>query len=227
MKYTVITGASSGIGYATAMAFARANKNLILIARRIDNLEKLKKEINVLNPHLSILVKQCDLAKADNAHKLYEELKSLEIETFINNAGIGDFNTVSGQNLDKIQGMIHLNIESLTILSTLFVRDYKDVEGTTLINISSVGGHSIYINNVTYCATKFYLNAFTEGLAHELKAQGSKLRAKVLAPASTDSEFAKRSLGVEDLDYRAIAKRYNTPDEMAESICWFFTTAIR
>ena len=74
--------------------------------------------------------------------------------------------------------MLHLNIEALTILSSLFVRDYENVEGTQLINVSSGGGYTIVADAVTYCATKFYVSAFTEGLSQELKGRGAKMQAK-------------------------------------------------
>ena len=112
--------------------------------------------------------------------------------------------------------MLRLNTEALTIFSSLFVRDYSNVEGTQIINVSSVGGHNIFNNSVTYCATKFYVNAFTEGLAHELKAQGAKMQAKVLAPASTESEFAKRSLGVDTFEYKGVVPKFLTAKQMAE-----------
>ena len=63
--------------------------------------------------------------------------------------------------------------EALTILSSLFVRDYKDVPGTQLINLSSCGGYTIVPTAVTYCATKFYVSTFTEGLAWELIESGA------------------------------------------------------
>lgn len=213
MKYTLITGASSGIGYATALAFANLGKNLIIVARRKENLEELKKEIKLINPKLDVIIKSVDLSITENVYTLYEDVKDLEIETLINNAGFGDVNPISDVNLDKIEKMLHLNIEALTILSTLFVHDYKDIEGTQLINVSSVGGRFIYINNVTYCATKFYVNAFTEGLAHELTAQGSKMKVKVLNPASTESEFARKSL---NFDYKGVIPIIHTSTQMAE-----------
>lgn len=212
MKYTLITGASSGIGYETALAFANLGKNLILVARRREQLEELQSKINNINPNLEVILKVVDLSVSKNVYELYEDIKSLELETVINNAGFGDVNPVSDINLDKIQNMLHLNIEALTILSTLFIHDYKDVEGTQLINVASVGGRFIYLNNVTYCATKFYVNAFTEGIAHELKAQGSKMQAKVLAPAATDSEFARKSLNFE---YKGEIPSIHTAKEMA------------
>lgn len=216
MKYTVITGASSGIGYETALLFASLGKNLIIVARRKENLDNLKAEIKCINPNLDIVTKVVDLYITEDVFNLYEELKCYEIETWINNAGLGDYNSVANQDLNKIIKMLHLNIDALTILSTLYVRDYKDIEGTQLINVSSIAGHSIYSNNVTYCASKFYVNAFTEGLSHELKAQGSKMQVKVLAPASTETEFGKRSLGVDNFLYKDVVKTFNTAKEMGE-----------
>ena len=70
-----------------------------------------------------------------------------------------------------------MNVEALTGFSSLFVRDFKDTEGTQLINISSCGGYTIVPNAVTYCAAKFYVSAFTEGLAWELKAAHAKMQA--------------------------------------------------
>ena len=81
--------------------------------------------------------------------------------------------------------MIHLNIEALTIFSTLFVHDYMDIQNTQLINISSCGGYIIVPTAVTYCATKFYVSTFTEGLARELESRNAKMKVKVLAPAAT------------------------------------------
>ena len=114
--------------------------------------------------------------------------------------------------------MLHVNIEALTILSSLFVRDYSMVDGTQLINVSSGGGYTIVADAVTYCATKFYVSAFTEGLSHELKEQGAKLQAKVLAPAATETEFAKRSFDIDEFQYDNVVPKFHTAKQMARSI---------
>ncbi|MGG0471482.1 SDR family NAD(P)-dependent oxidoreductase [Priestia aryabhattai] len=215
MKYTVITGASSGIGYQTALAFAERGKNLILVARREDKLEELKGEITKMNQNLDVIVKSVDLSIAENVDVFYKSLKNYELETWINNAGFGDHASVGEQNLDKIKSMLHLNIEALTILSSLFVRDYKNVEGTQIINVSSAGGYIMISDFVTYSATKFYVSAFTEGLAQELKSKGSKMQAKVLAPAVTETEFELRSLDVDEFQYEGQVPKFNTSKEVA------------
>lgn len=215
MKYTVITGASSGIGYETALAFASRGKNLILVARRKEELEKLKSEIAKINSNLDIVIITTDLSITNNVYDLYENVKDYKIETWINNAGFGNFATVGDQNLNKIETMLHLNIEALTILSSLYVRNYSNVEGSQLINVSSAGGYRIIEDSVTYCATKFYVSAFTEGLAQELKGLGAKMKAKVLAPASTETEFAKHAFGLDEFSLKGVVPKYHTAKEMA------------
>lgn len=229
MKYTVITGASSGIGYETALAFATRGKNLVIVARRQAELEELKNAALTINPELDIKIKTTDLTVTENVYELYESLKELKLETWINNAGFGNFDLIGEQKLTKIESMLHLNIEALTILSSLFVRDYADVEGTQLINISSRGGYNIISNAVTYCATKFYVSAFTEGLAQELITTGAKMRAKVLAPSATETEFAQRATDTDSFDYEKGVAKFHTSKEMAgflldlydnEKNCW-------
>lgn len=215
-KYTVITGASSGIGYETAKAFASRGKNVIIIARRLEKLHELKEDISRKFPAAEVVIKAADLTKSQNVYQLYEELKSYDLETWINNAGFGNYASVAEQSLKKIESMIHLNIEALTLFSTLFVQDYKDVEGTQLINISSCGGYIIVPTAITYCATKFYVSSFTEGLARELKNSNAKMQAKVLAPAATKTEFGKIANDVIEYDYDKHFGTYHTSEQMAE-----------
>ncbi|MCX8674647.1 SDR family NAD(P)-dependent oxidoreductase [Gilliamella sp. B3023] len=215
-RYTVITGASSGIGYATAIAFAKRNKDLIIIARRIENLESLKNQIETINPDIEVIIKVCDLTDTQSIYTLFNELRNYFIETWINNAGFGHYGSVSTQELTKIESMLHLNIEALTILSTLYVRKYHNHTNTQLINISSRGGYTIVPNAVTYCATKFYVSAFTEGLAQELIQTNAKLRAKVLAPAATQTEFGKKANNVSEYNYDKSFAKYHSADQMAE-----------
>ena len=214
-KYTVITGASSGIGYEAAKAFAERGKNLIITARRKDRLEMLKQEILGKHPDLDIVIRNADLSVPENVYQLYESLRDYEIETWINNAGFGSYDSVADQDLGKIRMMLNLNIEALTILSSMYVRGYKDIEGTQLINISSCGGYTIVPTAVTYCAAKFYVSTFTEGLAQELEEVGAKMRAKVLAPAATKTEFGMVANNVSEYDYDKSFGTYHTSRQVA------------
>ncbi len=221
-KYVLITGASSGIGMEAAKLFANRDFNLILVARRIENLNNIKNDILSSNKQIDIVNIQCDLSIAENAYKLFDEVSKYDLIALINNAGFGNFAPIADQKLDKIQSMLHLNIESLTILSTLFTNKYANAENTQLINVSSVGGYGITGNAVTYCATKFYVSAFTEGLSQELKLANAKMQAKVLAPAATETEFADVSLGTKGFDYKKSTPKFHTAKEMAEFLLQLF-----
>lgn len=225
MKYTVITGASSGIGYESALAFAAKGKNLIIVARRVEKLEELQAKIKELYPTLDVVVVESDLSVTQQAHTLYNSLKNYEIETWINNAGVGAGSMIVDQNLEKVETMLKVNIESLTILSTLYVKDYVDVEGSQLINVSSGLGYAIAVGSVAYSASKYYVSAFTEGLAKELELKGAKLKAKVLAPAITETEGLAKEFdlmvtksetnSIEDYDYLSNVPKYHTAQQVA------------
>lgn len=224
-KYVVMTGASSGIGYEAAKAFAARGKNLIVIARRQHNLETLREEILQKNPALDIVLKVTDLSVFANVYQLYAELAEYTLETWVNCAGFGNYDSVAQQDLQTIETMLQLNVAALTIFSSLFVRDYKDVAGTQLINISSAGGYTIVPTAISYCATKFYVSAFTEGLAQELKEAGAKMQAKVLAPAATKTEFGKVANHVDVYDYDKIFGTYHTSQQMAAFLLELYDSA--
>ncbi len=224
-KYTVIIGESSGIGRDMAKIFAKKGKNLILIARRKERLEELKSKILYQNNNIDIEIIPCDLSDMDAVYELYEKLGNYNLEMLINNAGIGYNGKIINQDLKKISNMIKLNIEALTILSTLFANDYKDVEGTTLVNVTSTVGYGVTSKAPSYSATKFYVSAFTEALYWELKESGAKMRVKLLAPAMTFTEFLANALGksreeAENINSmvagNAGKKQGNTSEEIAE-----------
>ncbi|MGX7244231.1 SDR family NAD(P)-dependent oxidoreductase [Enterococcus quebecensis] len=216
MKYTAITGASSGIGLETAKAFSKMGKNLILIARREDRLTTLKEEILSEHPNRDIIIKTTDLSQRETVLAMYNDLKIYDIETWINNAGFGYYHSVSDQDLAKVSQMLQLNIEALTLLSTLYVTDYQNKDQTQLINVSSAGGYKNVPNAATYCASKFYVSAFTEGIALELQAKGASLKAKILAPAATETEFAQIANGSTSYDYNKGFSTFHTAKQMAQ-----------
>lgn len=218
-NYVVITGASSGIGEASAKLFASKGKNLILVARRENQLNEIKTKIQAEFPNVDIVVKPCDLANIEQLPAFYQSLKQYPLETWINNAGFGILETVKEHDLDRVLSMIKLNVEALTVLSVLFVKDFADVGGTQLINISSGAGYNIAPMATTYCGTKYFVSAFSEGLAHEMKMTDAKLQVKVLAPASTKTDFAKTVMQDDSITYGEDSlyfSKFNTAEEMAE-----------
>ena len=215
-KYTVITGASSGIGEAAAYAFAKRGKNLILVARRKQQLATIQSDIVKKYPTINIVIDSRDLTVTEDCLSFYNSLSDYTIETWINNAGVGLYDLVGNTAIARVQQLLRLNIEALTLLSSLFVRDYKNIEGTQLINISSAGGYTIVPTATIYCASKFYVSSFTEGLAQELMATNCNMRAKVLAPAATETEFGMHANDVERYEYDSAFSTYHSSEKVAE-----------
>ena len=187
MQYTVITGASSGIGKALAYKFAAQGHNLIITARREAELQAIKDDIEQ-KCQVNVIVYTCDLSESGKPAELYEKLRQHDVNVLINNAGFGDFSLPWDMNLKKADTMIDLNIKALTELSLRFAKDHAD-DDVTLINVASVGGYYQFTPAVTYCATKFYVSSFTEGIAAAAQSADKPFRAKVLAPGATESEF--------------------------------------
>ena len=217
-KYVLVTGASSGIGYETAKAFAARGENVIVTARRTENLEKLKNEVKAEFPEVDVVVKTCDLSSNAEAIALYESLKDYEIKAVINNAGRGNKGGFIDDSLERDLNMLHLNMDAVYILSSLYARDYKDVDGAQIINVSSIGGYLVVPGSSLYCATKFFVSALSEAIDLEMRKGGHKLRAKVIAPTTTETEYEKTANELEDFDYAARGGFYFTAKQMADMI---------
>ena len=169
-----------------------------------------------MDPKVDVIILEADLSSNDEAIKLYESLLDFNIETWVNNAGRGDHGDITELNLPHTLGMLHVNMDAVAILSSLYVRDYKDKQGAQLINVSSIGGYMLFPGASMYVATKFFVSALTEGIDHEMRAGGYQLKAKVLAPAATETEFEQTANELEEpVDYATKFARYHTAAEMA------------
>lgn len=215
MKYTLITGASSGIGKAMAYKFASVGHNLVIVARRLNALNDLKEDIEAKHK-VKVEVIDCDLSVEKNVYKLYEQLKRFELNVMINNAGYGNFNFVWDVDLPHMTKMMDLNVKTLSILSSLFVKDYKNRDAQ-LINVSSIGGYYTLATAAIYVATKFYVSAFTESLAQELKMNNLPMKAKVLAPGPVETEFVDvaNKTAVNEID-PSMFGTFHTAEQMAD-----------
>lgn len=174
-------------------------------------MDSLKGRIQKEYQDLDIVIRISDLADREAVYELYHSLTNYDIETWINNAGLGTSGVLMNANLEKIEQLIHVNVEATTILSTLYVKDYANVKGAQLINVSSAMGYVIALGNVAYSASKFFVSVLTEGLAGELK--DAELNAKVLAPALTATDFIKQA-NDDGMNNRELQLR--TPTEVAD-----------
>ena len=190
MKTVLITGASSGIGKELAYVYAENNYNLVLAARRIDKLTKIKKDIETRHP-VSAEVIEIDLSKLNSAEKLYEKVKNkkITVDVLINNAGFGMNGSFEEIDINREESMLVLNMVTLTKLTRLFAKDMKEAGGGHSVNISSMAAFQAVPRFAAYSATKAYVLSFSEAIAYELKDDNVKVTA--ICPGATQSEFAE------------------------------------
>ncbi|NLZ61745.1 MAG: SDR family oxidoreductase [Acholeplasmataceae bacterium] len=183
--YAIVTGASSGIGRAIALELAAQGANLILVARRRDRLEQLK-AIIVNKYKVDTIIFDEDLTKAENCKSLYENTKKYNAEIIVNNAGFGICGFFSEGDLDLELEMIRLNIESLHILTKLYL---STMSKGVIMNVASVAGFIPTPLMATYAATKAYVNNFSRALNYEMKVQKRDIRVLSLCPGPVKTDF--------------------------------------
>jgi short-subunit dehydrogenase len=186
-----ITGASSGIGAAYARALAGRSQNLLLIARRRDRLEGLAA---ALTQQHSIRVETlaADLLSSDDILRVEERLRAAEnLDLLVNNAGFGTRGLFYRTDLAGQDEMHRLHVIATMRLTRAALPGMIERNRGGIVNVSSVAGFWQAPGNVSYCATKAWMNSFTQGLAIELA--GTNVKAQALCPGYTYSEFHRRA----------------------------------
>ena len=193
MTQTVlITGASGGIGYELAKQFASHRYNLVLVARRADELLQVKGELERQHG-VSVTVFPMDLAQPASIEMLYEKLQQafIDVHVLVNNAGFGAYGPFSDVDLEQLLGMIDLNIRTLTHLTRLLLPAMQQRGSGRILNVASTAAFQPGPLMAVYYATKAYVLSFTEALANELQGQGISVTA--LCPGPTRTGFGKRA----------------------------------
>ena len=190
-KLALVTGASTGIGYAIAKELAKRGANLIISAtsRSEDKLNELSSEINNLGSECHIFFE--DLSKINSGRSLYDQIKlqNLHVDLLVNNAGYGRWGTFHDIEMDDYAHMIQLNITSLSELSHLFITDMITEGEGGVINVGSVASLTPVPYSSVYAATKAYVLSLSEGLRYEYKNLNIKIMA--LLPGATVSNFGQ------------------------------------
>lgn len=184
----LITGASSGIGEEFAGQLAEMGFNLILIARRKDRLICLKKELQK-KYDVKIKLLSYDLTEEAQCRALYEEVKNLNIDIVINNAGFGLFGRFTDTSLERELEMIDLNIKAVHILTKLFVKDFRRRNYGYILNVASIAGYLAGPLMATYYASKNYVLQLTKAVNEELKRDKTNVYVGALCPGPVKTEF--------------------------------------
>lgn len=183
-KIAIVTGASSGIGAATARALAGAGATLVIVARRADRLATLAAELGG-----DTLPFADDMADPLAPQRLHDAVMARfgRADIMVNNAGILHAAPIDQFDLDQLRPMIALNYEAVVRTSTLFARSMKAAGTGQIINISSIGANIIAPGVGVYGGLKRALEAFTDCLRVELA--GSGVKVGIVAPGTTSTEI--------------------------------------
>lgn len=189
----LITGASSGIGYEMAKQLAQEKYDLILVARRLENLELLKASLEE-RYDITVFAMRADLADPQQAITLYQTIqqKGLRVHMLVNNAGFGEYGLFTDIPLEKQLEMVQVNISSLMVLSHLFLSDMKKEGRGTVMNVASLLSFLPFPYYAVYSATKAFVLAFTETVSAEL--EGTGVEVKALCPGPVATEFNTQAM---------------------------------
>lgn len=186
-KVIIITGASSGIGEATARMLAKNGAKVVLGARRADRLETIVKDINAEGGIAEY--QALDVTQRSQLEAIVQlaQSKFERVDVLINNAGIMPLSALDQLKVEEWDRMIDVNIKGVLYGIAAALPVMKAQKSGQIINLSSIGGHTVSPTAAVYCATKFAVGALSEGLRQEV---GGDIRVTVISPGVTESELA-------------------------------------
>jgi hypothetical protein len=193
-KWSLITGASSGIGKEYALQLSKLGSNTIILARREKRLQELKSEILQKYPDRKVHIIQADLSKENGPQFIFEKISALKIKIhiLINNAGLGAYTPLLESDWEGQKEMILLNIMSLTQLTHYFVQHMaQHGEQSYITNVASIAAYISPPNFSTYNGTKSFVRTFSSTLSEELRK--TNIHIFCLSPGGVTTEFSEVS----------------------------------
>ena len=184
-----ITGATSGIGRATAVLFAKNNIRLILCGRRKERLIQLEKE---LNQYTEIITLQFDVSKKNAVFNAIENLPSAfkNIDILINNAGNAHgLSSIQDGDVDDWDAMLDINVKGLLYVSKAIIPIMTQNNSGFIVNIGSIAGKEVYPNGNVYCASKHAVNALNKAMRIDLNKYN--IRVSAIHPGAVETEFSE------------------------------------
>jgi len=187
----VITGASAGIGREIARELAGRARQLVLVARRKDRLEELRLELTAKHPSLDVQTRAVDLATRNDLRRLTDWLGMAEIriDLLVNNAGLGDLGAFANAQPERLEAMVLVNIDALTLLTRAVLPQMIANRRGAILNVSSSASFLPIAGFAVYAASKAYVTSFSEALRAELRSSGISVTA--LCPGPVHTEFTE------------------------------------
>jgi NADP-dependent 3-hydroxy acid dehydrogenase YdfG len=186
-KVVVITGASSGLGEATARHLAAQGASVVLGARRLERLQALADELN--NQGGKALAAETDVTDPNQVQRLVDEAVQTygRVDVIINNAGLMPHSPLERRKIDDWNRTIDVNIKGVLYGIAAVMPYMQEQKSGHIINVSSVAGHKVRAGGVVYAATKHAVRVISEGLRQEVKPYN--IRTTVISPGAVDTEL--------------------------------------
>lgn len=225
-QVVVLTGASSGIGRATAIEFGRRGASVVLAARNVAGLQTAAREVEAAGGRA--LVVRTDVAVSEQVFRLAEAAVSHfgRIDTWVNNAAVSEYGTVEEVSLEEIERIVQVNLLGTIYGVRAALPHLKRAGGGALINVGSVLSDRAVPLQSTYCATKHAVKGFTEALRMELEHERASVHLTLIKPAVINTPYynhARTRMGVEP---RAMFPVYE-PSLVAEAIIYAAAHPVR
>ena len=227
-KVVLITGGTSGIGRATAVAFAREGASVVITGRRAEEGNRTLELVQAAGREG--LFVRADVSKAADVESTLATLLARfgRLDVAFNNAGVEDaaapFHEQTVENYDRVMG---INVKGLWLSMQAEIRQMLKQGGGAIVNTSSIGGLIAITGNATYVATKHAVIGFTKAAALEYAKQG--IRVNAVAPAAIDTEMVQRFATEQAVRDKLAAAhpigRMGQPEEVAEAVLWLASPA--
>ena len=186
-KTVVVTGASSGIGRATALAFAYQGANLVIASRRAELLDEVARQCHSLGVQCRAFV--TDVSKRDDCRRLIESAGRVDV--LVNNAGFAIFDAIESANDDDLESMMQTNYFGAVWCTRAVLPQMLERGSGAIVNVASIAGLMGYARMGGYCATKFAMVGFTEALRDEVIERG--IRVSMVCPGTTETAFFEKA----------------------------------
>jgi NADP-dependent 3-hydroxy acid dehydrogenase YdfG len=187
-KVVIITGASSGIGYATALKLSKAGAKIAIGARRVEKLEELAKQIT--DNGGEVFYQKLDVTKREECENFAKAVlqKWNSIDILVNNAGLMPLSFFKSLKFDEWDRMVDVNIKGVLYTTGAVITHMKEKKSGHIVNLSSVAGRIVFPAGSVYCATKHAVAAFSEGLRQEFSVR-SNIRVTSIEPGVVATEL--------------------------------------
>ncbi|QSR84706.1 SDR family oxidoreductase [Methylacidimicrobium sp. B4] len=187
-KTAIVTGASSGIGRATALALARAGASVVVTARRLDRVEALARQI--AEEGGSALPLRCDVREARDVEEVVETSRKQfgSVDILVANAGIMPLSLLRNLRVAEWMATVDVNVKGVLHSIAAVLPLFLEQKSGHIITLSSVAGRKVFPGSAVYCATKYAVRALSEGLRMELS-PSDNIRVTIIEPGAVITEL--------------------------------------